>query len=346
MSCVSDSQLLSFFTGALPAAQRASVLEHLEGCESCRLVVATLGGEGRPPASAPERVGLYRLIKLLGRGGMGEVFLAEDEDGQRCVVKRLLAELGDDPDLQRRFRREAQVLARLSHPNIGRLLEFGEDEGTCYLALEFIEGVDFRTLLRRFKDSGSIAPAALAVELVRQAASGLAAAHRATDSRGKPLKLIHRDVSPGNLMVSCEGVVKVIDFGMAQSAMHEASKTGVVLGKLQYFSPEQARGDRIDARCDVFGLGLVFQEFLTGRRSYAGSRPRELERDVSAGRTPAEPPADVWVMAELWEISRRCVAPDPKDRFTTMDALEHALAAVQRARSLTLPAEAIRALTG
>jgi serine/threonine protein kinase len=340
MSCVSDDALLSFFNGALPAKERAEVIAHLDDCEICHAVLATLGQEGKPPR---DQVGPYRLVKQLGRGGMGEVFLAEHEDGTRCVLKRLRPELASNRELQRRFRQEAPMLARLRHPNIGALLEYGEIDGVSYLALEYIDGVDFRTLLKRFKDSGSIAPAGLAVELVRQAALGLDAAHRAKDAQGKPLNIIHRDVSPGNLMVSLGGVVKVIDFGVAQAAINEATQTGIVLGKLHYFSPEQARADKVDARSDVFALGLVLQEFLTGRRSYSGSKARQLAQDVAAGRT-GDAPTDVWVMPQLWEISRRCVAPDPEDRFASMRALEEALGQAQRMLSLGLSAEAISAL--
>lgn len=343
MSCVADSQLLSLLAGELAAPERAKVLEHLDVCELCRSVLGTLAKEGQPPAA--ERLGPYQLLKPLGRGGMGEVFLALRDDGERCVVKRLLPEHGNNPEFQRRFQQEARLLASLVHPNIRRVLDFREIDGSWVLVLEFIDGLDFRALLTRFKKAGAIAPAALAVELARQAAVGLSFAHQAVDSLGKPLDLIHRDVSPGNLMVDAQGRVKVIDFGMAQAAMNEATKTGVVLGKLHYFAPEQLRGDRIDARCDVFALGLVLQEFLTGRRSYATSKPRELEGDVSLGRTAAEPPADVWVVPALWELSRRCVAPDPADRFATMAALEEALSRLQRELSLTLSAEAVLALT-
>lgn len=343
MSCVSDSQLLSLFTGQLPAEERAAALVHLEGCDACRMVLATLASEARP---ALERVGPWALLEPRGRGGMGEVFLAERDDGQRCVLKRLRANVGDDPELQRRFREEARLLATLSHPNIGRILESGEDDGECWLALELIDGVDFRELLEHFRATGAIAPPALAVELIRQAAAGLASAHAATDSAGKPLKIIHRDLSPGNLMISRDGVVKVIDFGVAQSTMNEATRTNIIVGKLNYYAPEQARGDRIDARCDVFSLGLVFQELLTGRPSYSlRSKGRELERDIAAGRTPAEPPGDVWVMPELWALSKRCVAPDRKDRVVDMDSLERELGALQRERGLSLPPEAVRALT-
>ncbi len=338
--CVSDGQLLAFFTGDLPASERAGVLEHLDGCELCQAVLATLAQEGK---SKFEQLGPYRLLKRLGRGGMGEVFLAERDDGAQCVVKRLLPELSADRDFQRRFRQEAPLLARLEHPNIGRLLDFGEVDGASYLALELIDGIDLRGLLNRFKDSGSIAPAGLTVELIRQAALGLGAAHRALDARGEPLNLIHRDVSPGNLMVSTAGVVKVIDFGMAQAAINEATATGIVLGKLQYFSPEQARGGRLDARTDIFSLGLVMQELLTGRRSYGGSRPRKLSQDVAAGRT-GDAPVDVWVIPRLWELSRRCVAPEPSGRFASMQALVDALAQAQKDLSLALTPEAISAM--
>jgi serine/threonine-protein kinase len=290
-------------------------------------------------------IGPYQLIRRLGRGGMGEVFLARRADGLRCVVKRLLPEFGQEHEFARRFRQEAGLLARLVHPNIGRLLDFGKSEGRWYLALEYIDGVDFWTLLQRFKAAGAIAPPALTGELIRQAATGLAAAHRAVDAKGKPLELIHRDVNPANLMVNSDGVVKVIDFGMAQAATNEATRTGMVLGKLHYFAPEQARADRLDARCDVFALGLVFQEFRTGRKSYANPNARELERDVATGHTPAEPPADVWVMPELWAIARRCVEADPADRFPNMEALVRELASAQRALSLGLTANAVRALT-
>lgn len=191
-------------------------------------------------------VGRFELVRRLGRGGMGEVFLARDGERQ-VVLKRLLPHLAQDRRLGEAFLREAGVAARLSHPNIVRVLELGEAQGAFFFTMEFVDGADARAL-------GPL-PVALAVQLVADAARALEAAHSATDAAGRPLGVVHGDVSPKNLLVSTAGVTRLIDFGLAKvRATRDEDSLG---GTFEYLAPEQALEGAISERSDQFSLGVV-----------------------------------------------------------------------------------------
>ncbi|WIG96225.1 protein kinase [Myxococcus sp. SDU36] len=218
------------------------------------------------------QIGKYQLVRKLASGGMAEVFLAKAA-GPRgfektLVLKRILPHLAEDPAFVEMFLGEARLAAQLEHPNIVQIFDFGEAEGSFFLAMEFIDGPNLRKLVKRAAEEAL--PPAFCAKVVAAAAEGLAYAHEFRDvETGEPLGLIHRDVSPDNILVSRQGAVKVVDFGIAKVAgQGHRTLTGVVKGKVAYMPPEQLQAKAMDRRVDVYALGVVLYELLTGKRPF------------------------------------------------------------------------------
>src|SRR6266536_5489846 len=202
-----------------------------------------------------EQIGKYKILEKIGEGAMGEVYKAHDPILNRFVaVKTISAELGGDDTLRRRFEREAQSAARLNHPNIITVYDFGEEHGKIYMAMELLEGRDLKELI----GSHSLGDLEQKLDIMDQISDGLAFAH-AND-------LVHRDLKPANIHVQPTGQVKILDFGLARLSSSSMTRTGMVMGTPHYMSPEQIRGEKVDARSDTFSLGAVFYELLSGRR--------------------------------------------------------------------------------
>jgi serine/threonine protein kinase len=219
-------------------------------------------------------LGKYQLIKRLATGGMAEVFWAKASGPmgfeKNLVIKRILPHLAQDPRFVEMFLSEAKLAAQLSHPNVVHIFDFGEFEGTYYLAMEYIDGPNLRTLSRRAREAGVRLPPAYCAKIIAQACEGLAFAHDFSSlETGDPLHLIHRDVSPDNILLSRQGAVKVVDFGIAKAANQEhRTQTGLVKGKIAYMPPEQIRGQVLDRRVDVYALGVVLYEMFTGAKPF------------------------------------------------------------------------------
>ena len=243
-------------------------------------------------APALGRFQRYELLGQVAVGGMARVFLARERPApgicRLVALKRLLPELTDDADSATMFEDEARVTARLSHPNVCHVYEYGDWNGAPYLALEWVHGMTLAELVLRAEDHGGI-PVALATRIATDVAAALAYAHDATDSQGRPLSIVHRDVSPQNIMIRFDGVVKLLDFGVAK-ATSQVAKTlaGTVKGKFAYMSPEQCLGRPIDGRSDVFALGCCLYELITGRAAFRRENPYHSLRAVLR-----EEPADI-----------------------------------------------------
>jgi serine/threonine protein kinase len=274
------------------------------------------------------RLGRYRLIRQLAVGGMAEVYLAVAEGlsgfEKRVVVKRLLPQHARNPELLAMFLDEARLCAGMRHPHIAEVYDVGEDGGDYFFAMEHVTGGDLRSLL----DHGGALPPGDALAIAAAVAEGLHCAHEHRDEQGRQLAIVHRDVSPSNVLVSVGGEVKLIDFGVAKwAAQRTETRHGVLKGKCAYMSPEQCRAEPLDRRSDVFALGVLIYELTTGRRPFEGANDFEIMTAVVRGGAappssvaPDYPPAlDALVMSAL--AARR------EDRPATALALAEALKA-------------------
>ena len=282
----------------------------------------------------PRRFGGYVLAKPLARGGMGALYLAVH--GQRgleklCVVKTALPHLAGKSYVQR-FKDEAKVVVRLSHGNLVGVFDAGRVKGEIYLAMEFVEGKDLRAIWNRCAQKGIAFPLPVAAHIVKELVRGLAYAHGF-----EGLRLVHRDVSPPNVLLSYSGEVKLTDFGLATSTLKlEKTAPGVIFGKISYMAPEQARAETLDGRSDIYSAGVILWELLTGRQLFAaGARPASapgLEQDdlLERVRHPQiMPPSKraIRVPPELDEITMKALATRPEDRYQTGEELRSDLAA-------------------
>ncbi|WP_414640767.1 serine/threonine-protein kinase [Archangium sp.] len=226
------------------------------------------------PENAPQTAtpfGKYLLIKRLAMGGMAELFLAQEAPSpELLVIKRILPYLSEEPEFVQMFLDEARIAAQLHHPNIVQVFELGKIGESIFIAMEYLEGVDLRRILAEEAKFTAAVPYAVAARICAQVAAGLEYAHNSKGVDGRPLGLIHRDVSPQNVMVTYSGAVKLVDFGIAKAeAIAERSKPGVIKGKFLYLSPEQVMQERLDHRSDVFALGVMLYEITTGRSPFA-----------------------------------------------------------------------------
>ena len=274
--------------------------------------------------------GRYELHRRLARGGMADVFLARDALLDRPVaLKVLFPEFATDPSFVERFRREAQSAANLSHPNIVSVYDWGEEEGTYFIVMEYVEG---RSLAQILKDEGPLLPDR-AADIVTDVAAALGFAHR----NG----VIHRDVKPGNVLISPLGQVKVTDFGIARAVTNEGdlTRTGTVMGTATYFSPEQARGESVDPRSDVYSLGVVLYELLVGEAPFKGDSPVSVaykhvseQAELPTARNPRIP-------ATLEAVTMKALAKNPANRYASAEELAADLRRFREGRPVT--AEAI-----
>jgi serine/threonine-protein kinase len=265
-------------------------------------------------ARKAQRIGRYKILGELGRGAMGVVYKAEDPNLDRVVALKTIvieADAEGRKEYERRFFLEAKAAGKLNHPNIVTVYDFGEEEGVAYLAMELVEGNDLR--LRLKESAGQGLPAMDAVDVAQQVAEGLGYAHE----RG----IVHRDIKPGNIMLQPRGQAKIMDFGLARMrvADHKTS-TGMVLGTPKYMSPEQVAGQPVDQRSDVFSLGIVLHEMLTGTRLFAGEDTPQIMHNVV--HVEHEPPTRIKpeLPAMLDFVVARALKKDPALRY--QDAFE------------------------
>ncbi|WP_164017870.1 serine/threonine protein kinase [Pyxidicoccus trucidator] len=273
--------------------------------------------------------GKYELLRKIASGGMGQIFLAREHGTgfERLVVlKLILPHLAEDDEFLSMFLDEAGLVARLTHPNLITILDLTEIEGRHCLAMEYVQGDDVRRLDKFSRAHGKPLPVGLILRIIADAAAGLHYAHEARDAQGKPLRLVHRDVSPQNILVGFDGGVKVIDFGVAKAATSsQNTATGVLKGKYPYMSPEQANGHSIDARSDLFALGVVMWELLTGKRLFKGESDLMTLRLVKDCQVPRPSQLNPKLPPGLDEILLKALATTPDGRYPDCGAFRLAL---------------------
>jgi serine/threonine protein kinase len=276
----------------------------------------------REPTAAPARLGRFELIERIGTGGMAEVFRAavNGPEGfhRELVVKRVLPQLSARPRFTQMFVNEAKISALLAHPNIVQIFEFGESDGAYFIAMESVRGLTLREALTKLRLQDKLMPVVAAAEIMREVLIALDYAHNLRNADGRPLEIVHRDVSPSNVMLADSGVVKVLDFGIARAADLMADDEGqVVKGKIAYLAPEQITCGDIDARADVFAVGCVLHELLTGRVMFRAQNDLQKKIDLLAQATA---PPSAWnseVPPALDAIVARATMRDRETRYTS-----------------------------
>jgi serine/threonine protein kinase len=296
------------------------------------------------PAGQSRSLGRYQLLFLLGQGGMGEVHLARLSGAagfeKLCIVKTVLPNLMGDQQFIERFHHEARVLVQLTHSNIAQVYDMGEADGTLYMAIEYVPGVDLSRVETRVQRQGAHMPVQMAVYIGQRIAEALGYAHRKTGADGLPLGIVHRDVSPQNVMVSYEGEVKVIDFGLAKSsARSKHTLPSTVMGKLGYMSPEQALARPVDHRSDIFSAGIVVWEMLAGRPMYAGGTMSEMVAQMAMGEVPSLRDVRPEISETLEQVVMRALARDPAARYQRADDFARALNELAVREHLSVGAE-------
>ncbi|MBN8609826.1 MAG: serine/threonine protein kinase [Deltaproteobacteria bacterium] len=284
-----------------------------------------------PPNQLPAicTFGRFEILGRIAFGGMAEIFLGRESTNigatRMLAIKRILPHVADDPSFVEMFLDEARLAILLNHPHICHIYEFGELESSYFIAMEWIYGAAFGKIIRRARAKGGLPPEFVA-KVVAQVAEALHYAHRAKDSNGTPLNIVHRDVSPQNVMISYEGQVKLLDFGIAKAGSHTTkTQAGVVKGKFSYMSPQQCMGKHIDHRADVFALGVVLYEALVGESLY--HRPTEYEtmRAVIEDPVPSIRDKKPKLPIELDAIVQKALQKQPEDRFKTASDMQNAL---------------------
>ncbi len=284
-------------------------------------------------------VGKYVIKRKLAEGGMAEIYLATSTGPEgfekEVVIKRVRSFLSDDEGFVRMFIAEARLASQLNHANVVQIFDFDKHEDSYYLAMEYVRGCSLWELRKRCREKGVTVPPVLVAHIGAQVAAGLHYAHRLKGADGDSLHLVHRDVTPHNVLLSLDGAVKLTDFGIAKAG-NKLTQPGMLKGKFAYMSPEQARGEEVDARTDVFALGVVLWEMLTGGRLFDGDSEIAVLRAVqeSVIASPARLNPDV--PAELDEVVSIALERDPEARFQSAGELERALAGcvLRHARSV------------
>lgn len=275
---------------------------------------------GHAPGFSPEVFGKYFLVDKIAMGGMAEIFKAKTfgHGGfeNLLVIKRILAHMSDNEQFVRMFMDEAKVSALLQHSNIVRIYDFARIRDNYFIAMEYVEGKDVKLILRKLAERRKLLPREFAAYIAMEAAKGLDYAHKHTTRQGQPLSIVHRDVSPSNLLVSYGGDIKVADFGIVKAAnCAEDTDAGMLKGKFEYMSPEQASGKDLDRRSDIFSLGIILHEMLTGRRLFKSDDELKTLARIKSG--DVDPPSTLngSVPARLDEIVMRALAKEPGDRY-------------------------------
>jgi eukaryotic-like serine/threonine-protein kinase len=279
----------------------------------------------------------FEVIRKIARGGMGEVYLARQVGiegfSKDVVLKRIHASLADDPTLTTMFLEEARIAALLDHPNIVQIYGLGRQDNHYFIVMEYVPGLSLSRLIKKLE---APLPLNLAIQIAAEVAAGLQFAHDKRDEHGEPLNLVHRDVSPPNILLSTSGSVKITDFGIAKvkwSSSH--TRAGVVKGKYSYLTPEQVRGETADRRSDLYSLGLILYEITTGQRAYPSGKDTDILRAIASGRF--RPPEEVLpgYPQDLRDVLMKALATERAERFPECQEFQDALLGLLLNRGVT-----------
>lgn len=309
------------------------------------VIVTQVGDSNRAAGLDPgTRLGRYVLVRRLAVGGMAELYLAQQQGAagfaKLVALKRILPHLAENPTFTGMFLDEARLASGLDHPNLAHVLDFGESQGEHFLTMEYVHGRDLLQMLRATGEA--TLPLACALSIVTLVGRGLHALHEQRAADGRPMGLVHRDVSPSNVLVSFDGKVKLTDFGIAKAMeLTSATRSGSFKGKLGHSSPEQARGEDIDRRSDVFCLGILLYEATTGARAFSGANEFAVLGKVARG--DYVPAAEIvpGYPSGLAEIVDRALLLEPSDRYPNARAVAADIDAYADTAGLTLNTEVI-----
>lgn len=298
-----------------------------------------------PGEPSGTRLGKYQLLRRIATGGMAEIFLARAQAmhgfEKQVVLKRILPQHASSEDFIRMFLAEARLAATLHHPNIVQVYDIGEEAGAYFFTMEYIQGEDLRRLVRAARRKQTPIPLAHILHIIMGMAGGLHHAHEKIGTDGLPLGIVHRDVSPSNVLVTYEGDVKVVDFGIAKAAAAQNSTmAGTLKGKIPYMSPEQCRGEPVDRRSDIFSIGTLLWELTTGKRLFAGENEFAILNRVAKADVP--PPSSVRpeYPPELEAIVMRALSVHPENRYPS--AIDLQIDLEDFAREARLPVSSAR----
>jgi len=296
------------------------------------------------------KLGNYELVLRIGRGGMATVWVAreranESKDDRLVAVKVMLNELADENEFVKMFLDEVRLARSIRHPNVVDVYDVGEYEGMMWMSMEWVEGESLHTVIAEAGKRRAIPPE-LAVRIIADAAAGVHAAHELRDLDGSLRGVVHRDISPHNILIGTNGIVKLVDFGVAKAVgrISEATRAGQLKGKFGYMSPEQALGKGVDRRSDVFSLGIVLFELTTSRRLFRGEHDVETLRLVISGAVPRPTLIDAKYPPELERIVLRALERDVTKRYQTAAEFEQDLRAYLKSERLIVPQSGIAAI--
>ena len=264
----------------------------------------------------------YRVVEKLESGGMAEVFRAESEGLQgfrkQVAIKRVLPHLSSKKKFISMFLDEARLSAQLSHSNCVQVFDIGVGDNAFFIVMEFVDGANLKAIIEHIKKAGRDFPVEAAVYLSLELCKGLAYAHELTDNNGAPLHIVHRDMSPPNVLITKHGEVKIVDFGLAKAnSQLEKSEPGIIKGKFSYLSPEAAMGQEVDARTDVFAVGIILWELLSGQRLFLGDTDFQTVKKVQGAVVPSISQINKKVPQDLERIIAKSLARDPAQRYAT-----------------------------
>ena len=269
----------------------------------------------------PEVFGKYILLEKIASGGMAEIYLAKSIGAENVskflAIKKILPQFSQNYEFVEMFKEEAKIAIQLSHANIVPIFEFGEEARQFYLAMEYVEGRNLRQILNYFKKREAQLSIPMIVYIMKEAARGLDHAHRCVDgTTGAPLNIVHRDISPQNVMLSFEGEVKIVDFGIAKAESKiETTRAGTLKGKFGYMSPEQAEGQEVDFRTDIFSIGIVLWELLANDRLFVANNEMNTLRKIRDCQIPSLRKIDPNISAELERITNKALTRDRTLRY-------------------------------